>query len=215
MAAKTAEYDASKITVLEGLRTRPPAAGHVYRVDRARAACIIWSMKWSTTPSTKCWPAMPKMSTSPFMRTTPSPSWTTGAAFRWIRSMISKIRNSRENPALEIVMTVLHAGGKFDKDTYKVSGGLHGVGVSVTNALSEWLEVEVYRNGKIYSQKLRARQTPGAVKQKGPPKIAARKSPLRLIPRFSATSQFSFDTLSNRLRELAFLNPGTTHHDHR
>jgi len=112
--------------------------------------------------------------------------------------------------ALEIVLTKLHAGGKFDKNSYKVSGGLHGVGVSVVNALSQWLEVTVYRNGKVYYQ----------THQRGVPdedvKIIGEHEATGTIIRFRADSQifdsveFSYDVLSNRLRELAFLNKGVT-----
>ena len=110
--------------------------------------------------------------------------------------------------ALEIVMTRLHAGGKFDKNSYKVSGGLHGVGVSVVNALSEWCEVEVHLNGKIFTQSYDRGVPREAVKSIG---STSRKG---TIIRFKAddeifeTTSYSFDILSNRLRELAFLNKG-------
>ncbi len=110
--------------------------------------------------------------------------------------------------ALEIVMTKLHAGGKFDKNSYKVSGGLHGVGVSVVNALSEWCEVFVHREGKIYYQKYKRGVPLDRVKVIGETKARG------TITRFKPDSQifkncnFNFDTLSNRLRELAFLNKG-------
>jgi DNA gyrase subunit B len=108
--------------------------------------------------------------------------------------------------ALEVVMTKLHAGGKFDKSSYKVSGGLHGVGVSVVNALSEWCEVQVKRNNKIYFQRYE-RGVP--VKKVA---VTGESDSTGTITRFKADKQifedlnYSFDTLSNRLRELAFLN---------
>jgi len=209
MAAKTADYDASKITVLEGLepvRQRPGMyigstgatgmhhlvyevvdnsidevlAGHAKNVD----VTIHADNSVTILDDGRGIPVDPK--------------------------------NDVDNPklkgksALEIVMTVLHAGGKFDKDTYKVSGGLHGVGVSVTNALSEWLEVEVYRNGKIYTQKYERGKPLFAVKQKGTTEDRGTKVTFKADPQIFGDIVFSFDTLSNRLRELAFLNPGTT-----
>ncbi len=110
--------------------------------------------------------------------------------------------------ALEIVLTKLHAGGKFDKNSYKVSGGLHGVGVSVVNALSSWCSVEVHRQGKIYFQEYK-RGVPLE-----PVRIIGESTKSGTIVRFKPDSEifdtveFSFDVLSNRLRELAFLNKG-------
>ncbi|MDR1636060.1 MAG: DNA topoisomerase IV subunit B, partial [Treponema sp.] len=118
--------------------------------------------------------------------------------------------------ALELVMTQLHAGGKFDKDSYKVSGGLHGVGVSVVNALSEWCEVYVHRDGRIYTQRYRIGIPEGrtaVVPPEGLPYNAAAREKGTVV-RFKAdsgifeTTTYNFDVLSNRLRELAFLNKG-------
>jgi DNA gyrase subunit B len=147
-----------------------------------------------------------------------------------------------KKPAVEVVMTTLHAGGKFDAKAYKVSGGLHGVGVSVVNALSEWLEVEVALGGTYYQQRYERGKATGALKKGGPVKATrkrgekgtARKKrkkadaqldlnvPIRAgngfnsgtLIRFKPDSKvfestdFSFDILSHRLRELAFLNSG-------
>lgn len=110
--------------------------------------------------------------------------------------------------ALEVVMTVLHAGGKFDKNTYKVSGGLHGVGVSVVNALSEWLKVEVKRDGKKYFQEYRQGQPLKPVKEIGKVKRNETGTRTTFMPDkeiFKITS-FKFDTLAERMRELAYLN---------
>ncbi|MFQ3674956.1 MAG: DNA topoisomerase (ATP-hydrolyzing) subunit B [Endomicrobiia bacterium] len=110
--------------------------------------------------------------------------------------------------ALEVVLTVLHAGGKFEHKAYQVSGGLHGVGVSVVNALSEWLIAESYREGKIYQQKYKRGVPESDVKVVG--KIDTTGTKIRFLPDSTifTTTKFSFDILSNRLRELAFLNPG-------
>jgi DNA gyrase subunit B len=109
-------------------------------------------------------------------------------------------------PAVEVIMTMLHAGGKFDKSSYKVSGGLHGVGASVVNALSEWCTVEICRDGKVYSQSYKR----GAV-DKPLKKIGNRKKSGTII-KFLADKEifpkivYNYDTLAQRLRELAFLN---------
>ena len=110
--------------------------------------------------------------------------------------------------AAEVVLTTLHAGGKFESSVYKVSGGLHGVGVSVVNALSEWLEVEIRRDGRVYTQRY-DRGKPQSDLQAGE-KTTKRGTTIRFKPDpeiFEITS-FSFDILANRLRELAFLNKG-------
>ncbi len=152
-----------------------------------------------------------------------------------------------KRPALEVVMTTLHAGGKFDSDSYKVSGGLHGVGVSVVNALSEWLEVEVARDGKFHRQRyergkpkgdlevignVEATRGPGGTGQgdgagtkrakKGPAQgelelmRAGMGAPTGTMVHFQPDASifesvdYSYDTLASRLRELAFLNNNVT-----
>ncbi len=114
--------------------------------------------------------------------------------------------------ALEVVMTVLHAGGKFDKNSYKVSGGLHGVGVSVVNALSEWLIVEVKRDGKIYTQEYKRGVAKAAVKQTGTYKSENTGTKITFMPdkEIFKTIKFHFDTVAERLRELAYLNKEVT-----
>jgi len=111
-------------------------------------------------------------------------------------------------PALEIVMTKLHAGGKFDKNTYKISGGLHGVGISVTNALSKDLTVEVKRNGKIYEQKYSKGKPVNELKVIGESQDTGTKITFLPDDEIFTETEFHFDTLSSRLRELAFLNKG-------
>jgi DNA gyrase subunit B len=117
------------------------------------------------------------------------------------------IHKTMNKPALEVVMTTLHAGGKFDHKAYRVSGGLHGVGVSVVNALSEWLEVEVRRDGKIYHQEYKCGKTASKVKVIGSAKNTGTKVTFKSDKEiFPSGINYSFDILSNRLRELAFLN---------
>ncbi len=113
-------------------------------------------------------------------------------------------------PAVEVVMTTLHAGGKFDKESYKVSGGLHGVGVSVVNALSEWLRVEVARNGRRYAQTYKRGQVATELQDLGPSTDRGTTVIFLADREIFETLDYSFDTLSQRLRELAFLNPGLT-----
>ena len=113
-------------------------------------------------------------------------------------------------PAVEVVMTKLHAGGKFDKKVYKVSGGLHGVGISVTNALSKELIVEVKRNGKIYQQKYQYGKPVTELKIIGSVEPKETGTTVKFLPdeQIFSITEFSFEILSSRLRELAFLNKG-------
>ena len=114
----------------------------------------------------------------------------------------------QKKPAVEVVMTMLHAGGKFDHRTYKVAGGLHGVGVSVVNALSEWCEVEVSRDGKRYHQRYERGDTVAPLKQIGKARHSGNKTTFKPDPQILEKTDFNFDVLSSRMRELAFLNRG-------
>ncbi len=121
------------------------------------------------------------------------------------------MHKTEKKPAVEVVMTMLHAGGKFDHAAYKVSGGLHGVGVSCVNALSEWLEVEIKRDGQIYHQRYERGKTVSKLTVIGKTKSTGTKvtfKPDKTI--FKETTNFQYDILAKRLRELAFLNKGLT-----
>lgn len=124
------------------------------------------------------------------------------------RGIPVEIHEETGKSALEVVMTILHAGGKFDNKTYKVSGGLHGVGVSVVNALSEWLEVETKRDGKLYRQRYERGKAVTPVKEIGPAKGSGTKVRFKPDAQIFNSIEFHFDILANRIRELAFLNKG-------
>ncbi len=118
------------------------------------------------------------------------------------------MHKTEKRSALEVVLTVLHAGGKFDHNSYKVSGGLHGVGVSCVNALSEWLEVEVKRDGFIHHMRFEIGKAVTPVEKIGKCKGTGTKVTFFPDASIFSTIEFNWDTLSNRLRELAFLNRG-------
>ena len=108
-------------------------------------------------------------------------------------------------PAVEVILTVLHSGGKFDKDSYQFSGGLHGVGVSVVNALAEWLEVEVYRDGKIHKQTFARGAKASDLRVIGETEQRGTMVRFRADAQIFETTELSFDLLRKRLRELAYL----------
>jgi DNA gyrase subunit B len=120
------------------------------------------------------------------------------------------IHKDEKRPAVEVVMTVLHAGGKFDKGTYKVSGGLHGVGVSVVNALSEFLKVVVHRDGQKHAIDFERGAVKNKLKATGKTKQRGTAVTFRPDPEIFKDTHFEWDILADRMRELAFLNKGLT-----
>ena len=126
------------------------------------------------------------------------------------RGIPTDYHEKEKRSALEVVMTLLHAGGKFDKDSYKVSGGLHGVGVSCVNALSSHLEVIVHRDGKIFKQEYEQGKPLYHVKEMGESEITGTIVTFKPDDTIFSTTDYNFEILSSRLRELAFLNKGIT-----
>ncbi len=124
------------------------------------------------------------------------------------RGIPTGMHEKLKKSALEVVMTVLHAGGKFDKDTYKVSGGLHGVGVSCVNALSEYLKAEVHRDGKIFQQEYACGKPTSEVVETGTSTTTGTTVTFRPDTTIFETTTYKHEILANRLRELAFLNKG-------
>ncbi len=204
---KEKEYDSSKITVLEGLeavRKRPamyigstglPGLHHlVYEVvDNSvdeilagGATTITVTIKGDMTCSIQ----------------------DDGRGIPVDLMKNAKDAKLRNKSALEVVMTVLHAGGKFDSGAYKVSGGLHGVGVSCVNALSDEMEVEVRRDGKIHHQMYKRGKPQGPVEVIGKTEEHGTKVTFHADPEIFGNLAFSYETIGNRLRELAFLNAG-------
>jgi DNA gyrase subunit B len=118
------------------------------------------------------------------------------------------MHKTEKKPAVEVALTTLHAGGKFDHRSYKVSGGLHGVGVSCVNALSDWLEVEVKRDGKIYHQRYERGKTVSKLTVIGKSTSTGTKITFKPDKTIFSKTDYSYDLLSGRLRELAFLNKG-------
>ncbi len=124
------------------------------------------------------------------------------------RGIPVKPHPEKKKPTVEVVLTELHAGGKFENKAYKVSGGLHGVGVTVVNFLSEWLEIEIKRDGSVFQQRYERGKPAEELKTIGKTKKTGTTITFKPDNEIFETTEFSFDTLSQRLRELSFLNAG-------
>ncbi len=200
-APKSSDYGADKITVLEGLeavRKRP--AMYIGSTSSAGLHHLVYEVVDNSIDE-----AMAGYCTDIGVAIHIDNSITVTDNGRGIPVELHK---QQKKSALEVVLTVLHAGGKFDHDTYKVSGGLHGVGVSVVNALSEWMEAEVKRDGKTWFQRY-ARGVPEKdVKAIGEAKKTGTKIMFKPDSKIFETTEYNFDILAGRLKELAFLNKG-------
>lgn len=203
------EYDASSITVLEGLqavRERPGMyIGDTYTnglhqlVYEVVDNCIDEAMAGYCTLITVTLHADGSVTIEDDGRGIPIE-----------KHEKESVKQGREVTALEVVMTILHAGGKFDKNTYKVSGGLHGVGVSCVNALSKKLVATVYKNGQIYEMTFERGKPQGPLQRLGTTQKRGTRVNFLVDDTIFSVTQYDYDILLKRLRELAFLNRGIT-----
>ena len=199
MAKKTKDYGAEKITVLKGLKAvRKRPAMYIGDVGKRGLHHLVNEVVDNSVDE-----AMAGHCTKIAVSINKDNSFSVEDNGRGIPVDIHK---EEKKPALEVVMTLLHAGGKFDKGTYKVSGGLHGVGVSVVNALSAWLEAEVKRDGKIYNQRYEKGDTKTKLKSTGKAKKSGTKITFMPDGEIFKERNWDFDIISERLRELAYLN---------
>ena len=201
MAENKSNYNASNITALEGLeavRLRPGM--YIGSTDAKGLHHLVWEVVDNSIDE-----HLAGHCTHIDMIIHPDNSLTVKDNGRGIPTgMHEKLQKS----ALEVVMTVLHAGGKFDKDTYKVSGGLHGVGVSCVNALSSHLRAEVHREGKVFEQEYKQGIPVASVKEIGTTDITGTNITFTPDDEIFDTREFKFETLATRMKELSFLNKG-------
>ena len=195
------KYSAEKITVLKGLeavRKRP--AMYIGDVGKKGLHHLVWEVVDNSIDE-----AMAGHCTQITVELNQDDSITVKDNGRGIPIDVHK---EEGKSGLELVMTVLHAGGKFDKDSYKVSGGLHGVGVSVVNALSEWCSAEVHRDGYIYTQNYKTGIATTKLEKKGQTQDRGTTISFKPDTTMFVDQKYSHEIIENRLRELAFLNSG-------